>query len=109
MLNSIDRKLQPNAEHCTAVRLVLRRYLPAMGFDDCSGNREPDPHAVLLGRKERIKDVANLIRRNARTCVGHGHFGKTTDEALRTMISRGPPFVSDMASIPLMIRLTRTC
>src|SRR5262245_32644765 len=52
-----ERQAEP--EHRPAASLILCPNPAAMSLDDCSCNRQPHPHAVLLGRKEGLEQMWN--------------------------------------------------
>src|ERR1700721_4768398 len=64
------RQRQGKTKHGTSSGLVFCPDSPLVGLHDRTRNGEPDAHAFLLGRKERVKNFVELIRRDPRTRIG---------------------------------------
>src|SRR6267142_4525812 len=45
----------------------------AMSFDDRTADRQPDTHAVALGRVERIEQLVHALALDADTSIAHRH------------------------------------
>jgi hypothetical protein len=58
---------------------IAQRLCDHLSLDDSSRNRQPNPHALRLGREERFKHLLYLVRQNAGTGIGNRHFGKMVD------------------------------
>jgi hypothetical protein len=54
-------------------------HATTVSLDGSSCNRQPNSHALRLGREERFKHLLYLVRQNAGTGVGNRHFGKMVD------------------------------
>src|SRR5712691_2038755 len=54
---------------------IIRFYPEAttMFFDDRTADRQPDTHAVALGRVERIEQLVHALTRDADTSIPHRH------------------------------------
>src|SRR5687768_11122908 len=62
------------AEHRATASIRLHGDQAAMGFHDRARNGKPHPHAVTLGRDERLEQLSGNLRRNAGTAVGDADF-----------------------------------
>ena len=51
-------------DHRATFNVVLGPDATLVGQDDRSRDREPNAHALLLGRKKRIEDFGELVRWN---------------------------------------------
>src|SRR5262245_24902224 len=62
-----DRK----AEDCAAIGVGFHPDSTPMSLNDRARNRQPDSHALRLGRNKRLEQLSGNLGRNAGTGVGH--------------------------------------
>src|SRR6476620_5921774 len=63
---------ESKVKHCPSSSIGFSPYLPAMRFDDGSANRQTDPHPLLFGGDEGLKELGRHVWRNSRPGIGHG-------------------------------------
>src|SRR5919109_1609610 len=65
--------LQSEVENRTTLGRRLHPDLPAVRFDDGAADRETEPHALALGRHERLEQMSRHLGRQSATGIGHAH------------------------------------
>src|SRR3981081_3237798 len=63
-------------EHRAALGLVLCPDSALVRQNNGARDGEPDPHALLLGREERVEDLGEPVRRNSRTGITDRNYSR---------------------------------
>src|SRR5207237_5058538 len=71
---NLHSRPQRETEYGAAAGARPRHDLPAMGLDDGLADRQPDTHALRLGRDKRLEQLRHHLRRDAAPGIGDTDF-----------------------------------
>src|ERR1700722_17172286 len=74
LLILVSQGLDGQAEDCPAARVRLHPEPSTMRLDYSSGNRQPDPHSMSLGRDEGLKKLIGDLLGYAGSGISDSHF-----------------------------------